>query len=173
MRFNNRPISLLKTSLKTMFFLGFLVPVMAKALPFNDDLVGGQLSTGMVMRPKVTDSVALGSGVDYVESKETAAALQNPIKGDKISTLNGKRLFEVNCAVCHGWYGDGKREREGSIVGMPSMDLTLQNYKDLPDGIVFSAIHFGSRSGLMPRYGWKLSTTEHWDIVNYVRKFQG
>ncbi|MCB0331689.1 MAG: cytochrome c, partial [Bdellovibrionales bacterium] len=39
------------------------------------------------------------------------------------------------------------------------------------DGHIFSYIHFGGVA-IMPRYGYKLSPREHWDIVNYIRWMQ-
>lgn len=47
----------------------------------------------------------------------------------------------------------------------------MDMYKARTDGSIYATIHFGIR--LMPGHGWKLSPTEHWDIVNYVRSAQG
>lgn len=144
----------------------------AVALPFNQDLVSGQINVGHVMRPKAPNTVPLGSLDSYVPSREVALTWENPIKGDRMSTLNGKRLFEVNCSPCHGKYEDGKHTPGAVSNVVPGPDISLDMYKVKPDGHFFGYIHFGGMA-IMPAYGWKLSTTEHWDIVNYVRHVQG
>jgi len=144
----------------------------AAALPFNQDMVGGQPVTGQVMRPKAPNTVPLGAAADFVPSREEALTWQNPIKGDRMSTLNGQRLFQVNCSPCHGAYKDGEHTPGAVSNVMPGVNLSLDMYKVKPDGHFFGYIHFGGMA-IMPAYGWKLSTTEHWDIVNYVRHIQG
>lgn len=145
------------------------LPVASNALPFNQDMVGNQLVTGAIMRPKSPGSVALGSLEHRVESYNDALELKNPITGDERSALNGKQLFEINCQVCHGRWENGKHIGN-TLQVIPAMDLTIPLYKEKTDGAIFGAVHFGK--GLMPAYGWKLSTTEHWDLVNYVRRVQ-
>ncbi|MBX7144487.1 MAG: c-type cytochrome [Oligoflexia bacterium] len=144
----------------------------AKALPFNTDMYHNQPITGDIMRPKAKDSVPMGSLERRVESKDEAAKLENPSKGDALSTANGERLFAVNCSPCHGQFAGGKQTAVGAVARfMPGPDLTAQLYKDRSDGFFYGTIHFGGMA-LMPGYGYKLSPQEHWDIVNYIRKFQ-
>lgn len=145
----------------------------AGALPFNDDMVNVQKRTGVMMRPKAPGTVAVGMSQYHVASREAAEALTNPIKGDAVSTANGKRLFAVNCLPCHG--DISKKPYEPGLVGKKALqtppDLTSDMYKTRTDGSIYATIHFGIR--LMPGHGWKLSPTEHWDLVNYVRSQQG
>ena len=144
----------------------------AAALPFNQDMVGRQAVTGRIMRPKSENSVPLGSVSYRIESRQEAEKLENPLKGDPLSTANGERLFSANCAACHGHWVEGQWLPSSLPAGMPSMNLAMQIYKDRTDGYIFGTIHYGSYSTLMPAYGWKFSTEEHWDLVNYIRKIQ-
>jgi mono/diheme cytochrome c family protein len=145
----------------------------AAALPFNDDMVSVQKRTGVMMRQKAPGTVAIGMSKYHVANREAAEALTNPLKGDAKSMANGKRLFAVNCLPCHG--DISKKPYEPGQVGKKSLqtppDLTSDMYKTRTDGSIYATIHFGIR--LMPGHGWKLSPTEHWDIVNYVRSQQG
>lgn len=152
---------------------GFVANVQqAQALPFNTDMYHSQPITGDIMRPKAKESVPMGSLDRRVESKEEAAKLENPSKADPLSAANGERLFAVNCSPCHGNFADGKQISVGPVARfMPGPDLTAQMYKDRTDGFFYGTIHFGGMA-LMPGYGYKLSPQEHWDIVNYIRKFQ-
>jgi mono/diheme cytochrome c family protein len=152
-----------------------LIPAIASALPFNDDMVNTQLKTGQVMRGPVKGTLPRGMLAYHLENKKDAENLQNPLKGDALSTANGERLFRVNCFPCHGnisasgQYTPGPVAQPGKFMAPP--DITSQVYKDKSDGYIYGTIHFGGLA-MMPAYGWKLSPTEHWDIFNYVRKVQ-
>lgn len=150
----------------------FIVAKDASALPFNDDMVNVQKRTGTIMRQKAPGTVAIGMTDYYVSSREEAEKLTNPLAGDAVSTANGKRLFAVNCLPCHG--DISKKPYAPGAVGKKTLqtppDLTSEMYKTRTDGSIYATIHFGIR--LMPGHGWKLSPTEHWDIVNYVRSQQ-
>ena len=69
--------------------------------------------------------------------------------------------------TCHGDTGAGGPV--GSQVGAP--DLTTDYYKNRTDGRVYGVMQNGGAN--MPRYGYKFSTKEQWDIVNYLRFLQG
>jgi hypothetical protein len=149
----------------------------AWALPFNQDMVGSQPVTGRIMRPKEPNSVPFGSVTTRLASRQEAEKLENPLKGDALSTANGEKLFGAHCTTCHGLWIKGESgattwQTSSLPVGMPSMNLAMQIYKDRTDGYIFGAIHYGSYSTLMPAYGWKFSIEEHWDMVNYIRKMQ-
>lgn len=151
------------------------------ALPFNTDMYNPQPMTGSIMRPRVPDTVPLGSLQWRVATKEEAQKLKNPIKGDPISTANGGRLYSVNCAPCHGSYGkNGSYTPSWFADRMPAPDLSAPMYSDQgadspgmgrSDGNIYGTIHLGGLA-IMPAYGWKLSPTEHWDIINYLRSLQ-
>jgi len=147
-----------------------LMPTFAVALPFNDDMVEGQLKPGQVMRSQASGSVAIGSLARTTSSREAARALSNPIKPDKSSKENGARLYTINCAPCHGTWKNGKHEMGISPL-LPGPDLSMDAIAQKPDGHFYDFIHFGGMA-IMPAYGFKLSVKEHWDIVNYLREVQ-
>lgn len=172
MRFINSKFKKFKSLGLLLSAVACLGPAISYALPFNTDMYHGQPITGDVMRPKAIGSVPMGSLDRYVESKEEAAKLENPLKGDFASALAGERLYAVNCSPCHGTYSGGRQASIGAVAKfMPGPDLTAELYKSRSDGFFYSTIHFGGMA-LMPGYGYKLSPKEHWDIVNYIRKVQ-
>lgn len=162
---------------------GLLSVTEARALPFNDDMVAVQKRTGTIMRQKAPGTVAIGMSDYYVASREEAEKLTNPVKADAASIGKGKRLFAVNCLPCHG--DISKKPYAPGAVGAKALqtppDLTSVTYQPpiaggdstqgRTDGSIFATIHFGIR--LMPGHGWKISPTDHWDIVNYIRNQQG
>jgi mono/diheme cytochrome c family protein len=160
---------MIRKMLLSSFFA--LIPALSFALPFNQDMVGGQLEAGSIMRPNPSDSIARGAGERFVGTREEAGKLANPVPADARSIGNGRRLFSANCSPCHGKYMDGKHIAGAVSAQIPGPDLALQTYKDKPDGHFFEFIHFGGIA-IMPAYGWKFSIREHWDIVNYIRRVQ-
>ena len=174
------PLVTLCVAMSVLVGYGGLVET-AVALPFNDDMVGGQYISGSMMRPRPAGGVPIGSLSRKMPSYEVALTYSNPLKGDKASAVRGERLFAINCSPCHGNYPDGKyHESAIALKGMPSVNLTDEGLlyfdgaakqKPKPDGHIFGYVYFGGLA-LMPAYGWKLSNSEIWDIVNYVRKIQ-
>lgn len=146
----------------------------AVALPFNHDMVASQYRTGSIMRPKAPGSVAVGAASSFVADKESTKKLVNPIKNDALSAQNGERLYFINCSPCHGditspsWHPGVA----GTYLGAPNIgDPAAYGETLKSDGYIYSTIHFGGMA-IMPALGWKLSPTEHWDIINYLRKVQ-
>jgi mono/diheme cytochrome c family protein len=145
----------------------------ARALPFNDDMVTGQYRTGSIMRPKVGSTVPLGSLAWRLNNHDEAEQLKNPLAGDVVSEKNGERLFSAHCYTCHG--DITKNPTQPGPAGSQFLykkppDISTGEYKGRTDGSIYATIRLGR--GLMPALGTKLSPTEHWDIINYVRKIQ-
>lgn len=147
-----------------------------RALPFNDDMVEIQPGPGQVMRPAPKGSVPLGANERYVPDFSAALEMDNPVEADARSLADGRRLYSVYCSPCHGgftergqWIKQGLWNYEQYPIKGP--DLSSTYLLKLPDGYMFGNIHF-SRDAVMPRYGWKLSINDHWDVVNYLRELQ-
>ncbi len=92
-----------------------------------------------------------------------------------ISSTSCNHFFSVNCSPCHGDistspYVRGPVAQKSQMIGIVP-DLKDEMFKAKPDGHFYGIIHFGGMA-VMPAYGWKLSPTEHWDMVNYIRKVQ-
>ena len=99
---------------------------------------------------------------------DSMAALRNPTAPSDSSLANGRKYFQINCAVCHGdrAMGDGPATR----FGMPGINLTTDMTKGRSDGYIFGMIRNGR--GLMPPYN-RIEELDRWDVVNYVRALQG
>jgi mono/diheme cytochrome c family protein len=99
---------------------------------------------------------------------DSMSALQNPTHADSASLANGRKLFQINCAVCHGEAGAGNGP--AAKFGIPALSLVADHAKSLTDGYIFGMIRNGR--GAMPTYN-RLEDMERWDVVNYVRGLQG
>ena len=96
------------------------------------------------------------------------SGIANPVAADARSLDNGRKLFQINCAPCHGPSGGGN----GPAVryGMAGIALTNDRVRGLSDGYIWGMIRNGR--GLMPTYN-RIEERERWDVVNYVRGLQG
>jgi mono/diheme cytochrome c family protein len=99
---------------------------------------------------------------------DSMAALPNPVPADARSLDTGRKLYQINCAVCHGHAGLGN----GPAVkyGMAGIALANDRVRGLSDGYIWGMIRNGR--GLMPTYN-RIEELERWDVVNYVRGLQG
>lgn len=98
---------------------------------------------------------------------EEAAKKENPSKADAGSISEGRRLFESQCAMCHGKSGDGKGELAAT------MNLSLKDYskpaalKDVSDGAMFYVMQKGC--GQMLGEEGRLKSDQMWNLVNFIR----
>lgn len=95
----------------------------------------------------------------------------SPLKNDASNIAEGKKLFGSQCYLCHGKDGDGKGELAAD------MKLKLHDYhdaaalKDKTDGELFYILSKGK--GEMPGEGDRLSETQRWQLIAYIRSLAG
>jgi len=154
---------------KTLLIICILaLPTAAMAWPWSRDLMNqpsikpqeGPLNT----YPK--DSVPVGGPWTKVVDRDAAEGMKNPVKATKESILKGRSLFKIYCMPCHGASGVGNGP-VGKIFEAQPADLSSDYVKELSDGWIWGTITFGSY--IMPRYGYDMSPTERWNVVNYIR----
>ena len=93
------------------------------------------------------------------------AELTNPLMVTEKSLANGKKLYDIYCAVCHGVNGDGQGilvQRE-KILGIPS-------YADpgrlITPGGIYHVQMYGLNS--MGSYASQTNEMERWQIAQHV-----
>lgn len=93
------------------------------------------------------------------------ANLQNPLPYTEENLAEGKALYTIYCAVCHGDAGDGKGilvERE-KILGIPRYDDVG---RAITEGSVYHVMYYGLNA--MGSYASQTSIEERWLIDHYV-----
>ena len=99
-------------------------------------------------------------------------ALKNPVKASAESIAAGQAAYAKNCRFCHGpeAKGNGPMAPEGTH---PS-NLTDDKWdRGSTDGEIFLVIRDGAGPKFdMKGYKSKMSETDIWNVVNYLRSLQ-
>jgi mono/diheme cytochrome c family protein len=93
------------------------------------------------------------------------AELENPLPYTEENLAEGKALYTIYCAVCHGDKGNGKGilvERE-KFLGIPSYDDVG---RAITEGSVYHVMYYGLNA--MGSYASQTSIDERWKIDHYV-----
>jgi mono/diheme cytochrome c family protein len=92
--------------------------------------------------------------------------LKNSVTPTTASLAQGKILFDINCAMCHG-QTSAKPGPVGLKLTPPPPGLGQELVRGLSDATIFKAITFGF--GRMPPFQSGLTPQERWQLVNFLR----
>ena len=93
----------------------------------------------------------------------------NPIAPNSQSIAAGKAVYVKNCARCHGVSGKGDGP-DGLLLNPRPADLTKHGLPGVhTDAQLFDWITNGLPGTRMPAWKDKLSDTDRWNLVNYMR----
>jgi mono/diheme cytochrome c family protein len=107
-------------------------------------------------------------------------ALKSPYETGDAAVANGKRMFEIYCATCHGAEGKG-----GAQVTRNDPANGIKRYQYPPpmlsgpgalstiysDGYIYLTVRNGGHT--MPAYSYAMDDDEMWNIVTYIRTLDG
>jgi mono/diheme cytochrome c family protein len=103
------------------------------------------------------------------QQKPAAHATKNPVAASPSSIAAGKKLYDSQCASCHGTAGKGDGKAGALLKPTPS-DLTDADWKHgQTDGDIFTVIRDGAKQTGMRAYGSRIPVNDIWNLVNYVR----
>jgi len=105
------------------------------------------------------------------ERLRAEAELSNPFPITETGLAEGRQLYNINCAICHG----AKGEANGYIVESGVYPAVPTSYLDdafinAGDGRYYHAIMHGKN--MMGHYKDKLSYEERWQVIHYIRSLQ-
>tara|TARA_B100001123_G_scaffold134288_1_gene155857 strand:- start:3541 stop:4008 length:468 start_codon:yes stop_codon:yes gene_type:complete len=135
------------------------------------------------------DSVPI-TGREVLFSFAESKNVDSPFPSSSATRHRGEKLYQVNCASCHGVGGEGdgpmqEKLKESGYPGAPANLVTGATTKR-PDGEVFYIISHGwaatlvaqglSESAaskfLMPPFRKLISEDDRWMIVHYLRSIE-
>jgi mono/diheme cytochrome c family protein len=126
--------------------------------------------TGTIKRGELFTYESL---TDTTGSYPLSAAVKNPydtIPMSKAQMAEAGRLYNVNCAICHGAKGiaNGPIASGGYVGGVAN--LTADAYVKMADGTMYHSITYGKNN--MGGYASQVSRAQRWMIVKYIRTLQ-
>jgi mono/diheme cytochrome c family protein len=96
-----------------------------------------------------------------------AARVKNPVENNADSIAAGRRMYRRMCERCHGTSGKGDGV---TTTGAPPQDLTDATWEyGSTDGEIYAVVHDGTGSIDMEGYAGRISDTDIWNVVNFLR----
>jgi mono/diheme cytochrome c family protein/glucose/arabinose dehydrogenase len=112
-------------------------------------------------------------------SSQISATLTSPVAATPQSIAAGKRVFDANCAACHGNLAQGAVKAGITISILEEQkarqppDLTDGQWDHgSTDGEIFAVIKRGLPPTMMAGYDGRIPDTDIWHIVNYLRSLR-
>lgn len=114
---------------------------------------------------------AMGDSTNYVASK----GVKDPIGAlDSAQMTEARRLFNVDCAVCHGAKLDGNgplyKDGNGPFAAKPAALINGPQYVIMPEGQMFYSITYGKN--MMGSYASQLNRHQRWMVIQYIKSQQ-
>ena len=105
------------------------------------------------------------------EGDRAGAELSNPLPLTRDVLMNGQKVYNTFCVVCHGPAGKG----DGSVVGLNRFPMPPSLHSDKvtkqwSDGRIYHVITKGQN--LMPSYATQIFSEERWAVIYYLRALQ-
>lgn len=105
-----------------------------------------------------------------------AAKIKNPVASTPESIAAGKRTYDMTCAGCHGPLAQGA-DKAGIVIsviedqgGKQPPDLTDdQTDYGSTDGEIFMVTKKGIPPTMMAPWDGRITDTEIWNTINYLR----
>ncbi len=126
--------------------------------------VSGTISRSEPFEDTPVNTGRVKGGTNFVETIPVAVTPELLKKG--------RQQYGIYCAVCHGATGDGNgiTTQYGMTVVANFHDYQTRKMVRAPAGSIFNTISNGK--GLMGAYAPKLSISNRWAVVAYVRALQ-
>lgn len=112
-----------------------------------------------------------GDTTNYNASKQ----IQNPVPAlNEKEMEEAKRLYNVNCGICHGEKLNGNgplyKEGNGPYPAKPATLVGDVKYETMPAGQMMYSLTYGKN--LMGSYAAQLSTKQRWMVIHYIKSMQ-
>ena len=122
----------------------------------------------------VMGTMQIGDLADYTLPNDSSgyamsAMIKNPLESfTRKDSLEAARLYNINCAICHGAEGKANGPLSDKIGAIAN--LTNELYVKMADGTMYHSIHYGKNN--MGSYASQLSRKQRWQMVQYIRTLQ-
>lgn len=131
---------------------------------------------GSASRPPVRNTIARGQlredPVLYRGMKDGELVTEPPIPVTEENLRQGRRLFGIHCAPCHGplGYGNGMIAQRGLALRRTPGNYHTDRLRQMPIGYFYDVMTNGA--GVMYPVAGRVSPEDRWRIAMYVRVLQ-
>lgn len=127
---------------------------------------------GMRVPPEGTAPIGFEPYRYATDVEGAAKNLKNPLAGkfDEETLLVGQKYYETNCALCHGYKGEGGVAAKLTVtekMALKPPPVVSDKIKGWTDGHVYHVITMGQ--GVMGPYASHIPQKYRWQVVNYIR----
>jgi mono/diheme cytochrome c family protein len=118
---------------------------------------------------QTTHAQAKPKGKEWKAPTADASKKSTVKAGDAAAISEGKAIWGKDCKSCHGikGLGDGSKAEK---IDISCGDFSSAAFQSLSDGDLFYKTKIGRKP--MPSFKEKLSDTELWQVVAYMRTFK-
>ncbi len=128
---------------------------------------GAILATGILLMGLTTYVASAQQVKQPWRAPESAASMKDPVKPSPSGLKDAEQLYQQNCVICHGKTGASNGPAAGSLPQKPANFTDVRMMKQATDGELFWKMTTGRAP--MPSWQDRLSETERWELVNYLR----
>ncbi len=127
----------------------------------------GRPGTAMAAWGQVLTETEIGDVIDHIHSLSSPRALT--LSAEQLSLDVGRRMYERECAFCHGLDGRAETEAAKVLHPRPRSFADPVEMARLDDGQMYAAIKLGRPGTAMGGRGELLSPAEIIDVMRYIR----
>ena len=136
-----------------------------KRIFYNNLPVAGTIKRGELFPYPVAGPARDG---DTVALATLSPLIKNPLPPlSTTDSIEAGRLFNINCAICHGAKGQNNGPLAPKIGGVKSIVAASPGYAD---GRIFYVMTYGQNN--MGSYASQLDRKQRWMIVQYIRTLE-
>ena len=146
------------------FFYGLMVSGFLLLPTYGYGQMG--MMEGMMNMSMVRHHFVMQNGVD-----PNYASKINPLERNAENIAAGKKLYEMNCALCHGVAGFGDGDAGKDLKPPPANIAMFIKMHNVPDGYLYWTIAEGGvpLQTAMPPFKNVMRADEIWKTIIYLR----
>jgi mono/diheme cytochrome c family protein len=147
------------------FWLGFITAVVVVVLAEFCYVRFGFINPGADIPVNALESKIAMPALDAAVERRAAEA-KNPLDASDANLLHGMKIYQANCASCHG----DAHQTHGILANAlyPRPPQFLEDAPDMPENQNFYIIQHGIRFSGMPAWKQSLSEQEMWQVTTFL-----
>lgn len=129
----------------------------------------GKPGTAMASWSKVLNESQIGDVMDYIHR---LGGRSEPMTEQQLSLEVGKRIYNKECAFCHGLTGEADTDAARVLTPRPRRFADPVEMARVDDGRLYAAIKLGRPGTAMASWGSLMTPVEIIDVMRYIRSLQ-